>query len=301
MNLFLMLHALGLGHELHGEHLLPIGTVYDPFVCRGLDALIYALYNGARFVLVGTPSGVTLAPEGGAHQSSITTSIGMELPGIQVCEPAYSTALDWLLCDGLARLSGPDGESLYLRLSTRPIDQAPFADSLARRSHDDLRADVLAGGHRLIEPDGPADVVVMAVGPVVPEAVEAVRRLSNEGVAALLIDVTSPDRLFSGWRASQRAAVSGGVRASGDFHLARLLTRAERSLPIVTVHDASSHAMSWVGGVFGQRTVPVGVDAFGQSGSIDDLYGIFGLLPDQLVNAALVAMEGLGDAAGGRA
>ena len=103
MNLFLLLQAFGLGHDLHGEHLLPIGTVYDPFVCRGLDALIYALYSGARFVVVGTPAGITLAPEGGAHQSTITPSIGLELPGLTFAEPAYAEALDWLLCDGLAR------------------------------------------------------------------------------------------------------------------------------------------------------------------------------------------------------
>ena len=124
MNLFLALHALGLGHELHGEHLIPIGTVYDPFVCRGLDALIYAVYNGARFVVVGTPAGVTLAPEGGAHQSTITASIGIELPGLTFAEPCYAQTLDWLLCDGIRRLGDPDGEAMYLRLSTRPIDQA---------------------------------------------------------------------------------------------------------------------------------------------------------------------------------
>src|SRR5690606_1765993 len=114
MNLFLALHALGLGHELHDHHLVPIGTVYDPFVCRGLDALIYGLYNGARLIVVGTPPGGTLAPEGGAHQSSITPSIGLELPGITYAEPASARELDWLLCDGIARLGEPDGDSLYL-------------------------------------------------------------------------------------------------------------------------------------------------------------------------------------------
>ncbi len=120
MNLFLLLGQLGLAHEHHGEMLLPVGTVYDPFVLRGLDAFVYSLYNGARFVVAGTPSGVTLAPEGGAHQSTITASVGMELPGVTFCEPAFHTEVDWLLCDGLAQLADPDGESLYLRLSTRP-------------------------------------------------------------------------------------------------------------------------------------------------------------------------------------
>src|SRR6056297_3624898 len=151
MNLFLALHAFGLGHELHGQHLLPIGTVYDPFVCRGLDALIHALYNDARFVVVGTPAGVTLAPEGGAHQSTITPSIGLGLPGLSYCEPAYAQAVDWLLCDGLAGLARPDGSSLYLRLSTRPLDQAPFAAAAERLGDDELRRQVLAGGYVLRE------------------------------------------------------------------------------------------------------------------------------------------------------
>ena len=173
MNLFLALHAFGLGHELHGQHLLPVGTVYDPFVCRGLDALIYALYNDARFVVAGTPSGVTLAPEGGAHQSSITPSIGLELPGLHYAEPAYARALDWLLCDGLQRLGYPDGGSLYLRLSTRRLDQSPFESASDRLGLEQLRVDVLAGGYRLIEPDDSADLVIVACGPVVSDELQA--------------------------------------------------------------------------------------------------------------------------------
>ena len=122
MNLFLLLQALGFGHDLHGEHLLPIGTVYDPFVCRGLDALIYALYSGSRFVVVGTPAGITLAPEGGAHQSTITPSIGLELPGLTYAEPAYARALDWLLCDGLAEL-GRAGRRLAVPAPVDPPDR----------------------------------------------------------------------------------------------------------------------------------------------------------------------------------
>jgi pyruvate dehydrogenase E1 component len=291
MNLFLMLHALGLGHELHGEHLLPIGTVYDPFVCRGLDALIYALYNGARFILVGTPSGITLAPEGGAHQSTITASIGMELPGITYAEPTYATALDWLLCDGLGRLGEPNGSSMYLRLTTRPIDQTPFRSAAERVGDDALRRDVLAGGYRLVSPETPADVIIVTSGAVMPEVIESAARLHDEGVETLVIDATSIDRLYQGWRAAHRTALASGTRTRTDFHLAKLLSVVERRAPIVTVHDASSHAMAWIGSVFGQRVVPVGVDTFGQSGTIADLYGEFGLLPDQLVNAALMALD----------
>ena len=292
MNLFLLLHALGLGHELHGEHILPVGTVYDPFVCRGLDALIYGLYSGARFVVVGTPAGITLAPEGGAHQSTITPSIGLELPCLTYAEPAYATALDWLLCDGLARLGTPDGTSLYLRLSTRPIDQRPFAGAAERLGDERLRFDVLAGGYRLREPStGDAAVVLATCGPVVPEVLDAADALEAEGLPALVLDLTSPDRLYHEWRTGLRDAARQARTASDDHHLARLLSRDERRLPIVTVHDASSHHLAWLGGVFGVPVFPVGVDAFGQSGSIPELYGLFDLLPEQIVNAALVAIS----------
>ncbi len=293
MNLFLLLSQLGLSHDHHGEALLPIGTVYDPFVCRGLDALVYALYNDARFVVVGTPSGISLAPEGGAHQSTITASIGVELPGLTFAEPAYGPCLDWLLCDGLARLSEPDGRSLYLRLSTRPIDPAPFLAARDRLGEERLRNDVLAGGYRLVEPDDSGrwpGVVLAASGAVMPEVVETARLLREEEVASVVLDITSLGRLYTGWRQSQRRAAQQALAARPDHHLARLLAPAERNWPIVTVHDASSHAMAWLGSVFGARTVPVGVDDFGQSGTISELYGAFDLLPEQLVNAALVSL-----------
>ena len=291
MNLFLTLHAFGLGHELHGEHLLPIGTLYDPFVCRGLDALIYALYNGARFIVVGTPAGVTLAPEGGAHQSTITASLGMELPNITYAEPCYARALDWLLCDGLQRLGAVDGDSMYLRLSTRPINQAPFEQLAKQRGRDALRADVLNGGYRLIEPVGQAEIIIAATGPVVPEAVAAAEQLTNEGINALVLDLTSPDRIYRQWRNSLRTAARSGIAPSDHVHLSTLIAPHERHLPIVTLQDAASHTLAWLGSVYGTKVVPVGVDEFGQSGTIAELYGVFDLLPEQVVNAALVALS----------
>lgn len=291
MNLFLMLQALGLAHELHGEHLLPIGTVYDPFVCRGLDALIYALYNGARFVVAGTPAGVTLAPEGGAHQSSITPSIGLELPGLDYAEPAFAQTLDWLLCDGLQRLGDPEGSSLYLRLSTRPIDQTPFEELVANGDLELLRQQVLAGGYRLREPSGThAEVVLATCGPVVPQVLGAADILADEGLPSVVLDLTSPDRLYREWRQSLRAATREARTAPPTFHLAKLLAPHERGLPIVTIHDAASHHLAWLGAVFGTRTVPVGVDEFGQSGTIADLYRSFDLTSEQIANAALLAM-----------
>jgi pyruvate dehydrogenase E1 component len=290
MNLFLMLHALGLGHELHGEQLLPIGTVYDPFVCRGLDALIYALYSGARFIMVGTPAGITLAPEGGAHQSSITPSIGLELPGLTYAEPTYARALDWILCDALAQLSHPQGTSAYLRLTTRPILQDPFEAVVAARGEGAVRRDVLAGGYRLREPgDRPAEVILATCGAVVPEVLAAADLLAAEGLPSLVLDLTSPDLLFRDWRTTLTTATRGGRSAAPTHHLARLLAPHERRLPIVTVQDSASHHLAWLGSVFGAPVVPVGVDDFGQSGTIAALRTAFDMTPDQIVNAALLA------------
>jgi pyruvate dehydrogenase E1 component len=187
-------------------------------------------------------------------------------------------------------LSDPDGSSLYLRLSTRPVDQRPFAAAADRLGDEHLRADVIAGGYRLREPDGSAAVVLASCGPVLPEVLAAAEHLQAEGVPALVLDITSSDRLYRGWRGELRDAARSASRPAGGHHLARLLTGGERHVPIVTVHDAASHHLAWLGGVFGARTVPVGVDAFGQSGSIAELYGAFDLLPDQVVNAALVAL-----------
>ena len=167
------LSQFGLRGELFGERLAPIGSVYDPFIARGLDALIYALYVKSRFVLVGTPSGVTLAPEGGAHQSTVTPSLGIELPGLRGYEPVFAREVAWTLLEGIRGCLDPDdGFATYLRLATRPIDQSLAAPVEARLGLDGWRDAVLAGGYRLIEaaeatdplPAGSPVVEVIAAG-----------------------------------------------------------------------------------------------------------------------------------------
>lgn len=307
MNLFLLLGQLGLSWDLSGQPLLPVGTVYDPFVLRGLDALVHAVYSGSRFVVAGTPSGVTLAPEGGAHQSTITASVGLELPGVTFLEPAYATALDWLLCDALGRIAaGPttpttaapaeDG-AYYLRLTTRPIDQAPFEAARERLGDAVLRRHVLAGAYRLVDAhhahpglrdEGAPVVHLVGSGAVLPEVVAAADELAAEGIAAHVVDVTSLDRLYGSWQRTLRQ----GVRTATAPSLAGPLRTAfgDRA-PVVTVHDASSHAMAWVGSALGVPAVPLGVDAFGQSGSVRELYELHDLLPGSIVNAALAALS----------
>ncbi|MCP3988612.1 MAG: pyruvate dehydrogenase [Actinomycetia bacterium] len=293
MNLFMLLGQLGLSHDHHGEHLIPIGTVYDPFVLRGLDALIYGLYNGSRFIVAGTPSGVTLAPEGGAHQSTITPSVGAELPGINYTEPAYATEVDWLLCDAIDQLGRADGESTYLRMSTRPIDQTPFAAALDRIGVDQLRADVLAGGYRLVEAadvTGPS-VTIVTTGAMAPEAVAAAEVLTAEGVRAAVVHLTSPDRLYRGWKRGQRRAIATASANPDACHLERVLSADGTIHPVVSVHDASSHALAWIGSALGTRQVSLGVDRFGESGTIRDLHVLTGISTDNIVNAALMASQ----------
>lgn len=292
MNLFLLLGQLGLAHEHHGEMLLPIGTVYDPFVLRGLDAFVYSLYNAGRFIVAGTPSGVTLAPEGGAHQSTITPSVGMELPGVWFAEPAYATELDWLLCDAVAGLCDPDGESAYLRLSTRPVDQRPFGAALERHGEDTLRAAVLSGGYRLRDAD-PAlatGVVVATSGAMVPEAVAAATELEQEGVGTTVLVVSSADRLYRDWHRPLRTAVAGCRPGNRGTHLDSLVPADERGRPVISVQDAASHSLAWLGSALGARQVPLGVDRFGESGRIADLHEITGISAAHIVNAALIAV-----------
>lgn len=296
MNLFSLLGQLGLTGEMFGEPLVPVGTVYDPFVLRGLDAFVHALYSGSRFVVAGTPSGVTLSYEGGAHQSVVTASLGMELPGVTFAEPAYPVAVDWLLCDGVRRVLDPDGDSLYLRLSTRPVDSEPFERVLAAVGEERLRADVLAGGYRLLDEADGAErgaplVHLVASGAVVPEVLAAAAVLADEGVAVSVTDVTSADRLFRDWRGGVLAAVESATVRSGPPHLSRLFPPAQRRAPIVTVHDASPHALGWLGSVFGVPVVPLGVERFGQAGSIPDVYRYHAVDEAAVVNAALAALD----------
>ncbi|WP_433688446.1 transketolase-like TK C-terminal-containing protein [Micromonospora carbonacea] len=305
MNLFLLLGQLGLSWDLSGQPLLPVGTVYDPFVLRGLDAFLYGTYSGSRFVVAGTPSGVTLAPEGGAHQSTITASVGLELPGVTFVEPAYAATLDWLLCDALGQIAAggtpastaapvEDG-AYYFRLSTRPIDQAPFEAARARLGDAVLRRQAVAGAYRLVDAhaahpelaDAPV-VQLAASGAVLPEVLAAAAELADEGVAAHVVDVTSLDRLYRAWQRTLRQ----GVRTATVPSVPGALRSAfVDRVPVVTVHDAASHAMAWLGSAVGAPAVPLGVDEFGQSGSVRELYELHDLLPGSIVNAALAALS----------
>ncbi|MEI6551771.1 MAG: 1-deoxy-D-xylulose-5-phosphate synthase N-terminal domain-containing protein [Actinomycetes bacterium] len=307
MNLFTLLGQLGISGDTSDQPLIPIGTVYDPFVLRGLDAFIYSVYSGAKFIVAGTPSGVTLAPEGGAHQSTITPSVGVELPGVVLMEPAFAQSLDWLLCDALAHVAGakknttpdltPNELAFYFRLTTRSIDQQPFYEAKQRIGEATLRSQVLAGAYKLVDgraalakqDDQRAPVVYLASsGAVMPEVLTAAKQLALEGVIAHVIDITSLGRVFGSWQRTLKQ----GIRTATTPSLPGVLrTTFTEKAPIVSIHDGSSHAMAWLGSAVGMPQVAMGVDSFGQSGNIPDLYAMHDLNSESIINGALAALS----------
>jgi pyruvate dehydrogenase E1 component len=298
MNLFIALSALGLSHAINGERLLPIGTLYDPFIARGLDALNYACYQDARFILVATPSGITLAPEGGAHQSIAEPLIGLAQDGLAAFEPAFvdelavilAFALDYIQRDSDAEASERNwlrdetGGSVYLRLSTRPVEQ------IARVMTPALRQAIVDGAYWLREPGPNCQVVVAYTGVVAPEAIQAVGLMAEDRRDVGLLAVTSADRLNAGWTAACRARERGLVNARS--HIERLFAGLPRHCGIVSVLDGHPATLAWLGAVDGHRVRPLGVEHFGQTGSIADLYRHYGIDANAIIAAAQAIAPG---------
>ncbi len=295
-NLFMMLGQLGLSFEMNDELLYPIGTLYDPFVRRGLDAYVYSIYSGAKFIAVGTPSGITLAPEGGAHQSLITPSIGVEMPDVAFYEPCFGQELEWIMLDALENIRTRKN-STYLRLTSKRVDQEIFnvpEDDLTARER--LRRQVLAGAYRLIDRTHEADyqpgvnvVHIMACGAMVPEAVEASRQLMDEGVYANVINITGPGPLYKRFQDSVNAAMKSKPEMS-EF-MADVVPVADRVGPVITVVDGHPHSLAWIGSALNTVSLPLGVSGFGQSGDRPDLYREYGIDVESIMAACFGALE----------
>jgi pyruvate dehydrogenase E1 component len=298
MNLFLLLGAAGLSHSLFGKRLIPIGTVYDPFVCRGLDALNYACYQDARFMIVGTPSGVTLAPEGGAHQSIGTPLIGMSQDGLAAFEPAFADelgvimewAFDYLQRDGdndpdeRTWLRDETGGSVYLRLTTKPLEQP------LKRVDDDFRQGAIDGAYWLRKPGPNCSVVIAYQGAVADEAIAAAGMIGEHRRDIGVLAVTSADRLNAGWTAAQRERARGNARAKS--HVESLLDPLPDHCAVVTVIDGHPATLSWLGAVAGHRTIPHGVEHFGQTGTIGDLYRHFRIDRNSIAASVMALTSG---------
>jgi pyruvate dehydrogenase E1 component len=296
-NLFILLSALGLSHSINGVRLLPIGTLYDPFIARGLDQLNYACYQDARFMVAATPSGITLAPEGGAHQSIAEPLIGLAQDGLAAFEPAFVDELAVIMRWAFAYMQKSGGEqseqnwlrdetggSVYLRLSTRPIEQ------ISRAMTDELRQGIVDGAYWLRKPGPNAQVIVAYSGAMAPEAIAAIGLMGEDRRDVGLLAVTSADRLNAGWTAAQRARERGLVHARA--HIERLLSDVPAHCGIVTVLDGHPATLAWLGSVAGHRTRSLGVEHFGQTGSLADLYQHYGIDANAIVAAAQAIAPG---------
>ena len=276
-NFFLMLASMGLSGPHFGTRLLPIGTVYDPFIARGLDALNYACYQDARFLLVGTPSGLTLGPEGGAHQSINTPLIGMGQPGLVYFEPAYADEVALMMRWAFDHMQADNGSSVYLRLTTRAIPQTA-------RQDDTWQSDALKGGYWLKKPGNGAQAAIVFTGAIAPEILAAYEALSDDIPGLGVLNVTSPDLLHRGWSAQRAARWKGGD--TQPCHAQALLSELADDAGLITAIDGSPSALSWLGGVRGMAVSPLGTDRFGQTGDLPDLYHEYRLDAEAVIEAA---------------
>ena len=293
-NLFMMLGQLGQSFEANGELLFPIGTLYDPFVRRGLDAFVYSIYSGAKFIVVGTPSGITLAPEGGAHQSVTTPSIGTEMPELDFYEPCFGKEVEWIMLNALEQVR-QRSRSSYLRLTSKRVDQALFTLPDDPVEREQLRIRVLQGAYPLVSRSSEEDyrpgenvVHIMTCGAMIPEAVAASDELLREGVYANVINITGPGPLYRNYQDGVRLAVGG---TAAEPFMSDIIPPDERTAPIVTVADAHPHSLAWLGGALGTKTIPLGVADFGQSGNRSELYKEYGIDVDSIIAACFTALE----------
>jgi pyruvate dehydrogenase E1 component len=288
-NLVGLLGELGATWSRWGEPLLPIGVLYDPFVARALEPWSFGIYAGGQSILVGTPSGISLAPEGGAHQSVITPSVGIEQPGCTSYEPAFALDTEWCLLASLARLGRPGGTSAYLRLSTRPVDQTLAAVPAGPDARELRRRQCVAGAYPIRRHADP-QVTIAAMGAVLTEALDAADRLDAAGTGADVVCVTSPDLLY------RAVAARDGLQDEPSWILGQVFP-GSRARPLVTVLDGHPHTLAFMAGINGSASVQLGVHQFGQSGDAGEVYRHHGLDAGSIVRAAL---DLAGRAPGGR-
>ena len=275
-NLFLALGAAGLSKNIFGSSLIPIGTIYDTFISRGLDALNYAVYQDARFLLVATPSGISLGPEGGAHQSIITPLIGIGQPNLLMFEPTYADELEVILRYTFSFMQQENGSSVYVRLSTRNITQ------ISRDLTPSLESDILSGGYWLDGDGINSEVIIVFSGVIAPEVIEAAEKMQDDEINISILSVTSNDRLYKNWKQSHKDKSQG---INNKSRIEKLFENTCDESVIITINDGHSSTLGWIGGAVGKKIISLGVDEFGQSGNLKDLYKYYSLDSDAIVDA----------------
>ena len=257
-NLFLLLASLGISDKLFGTRLLPIGTIYDTFIGRGLDSLNYATYIDARFILVGTPSGVTLSHEGGAHQSIITPNIGISQPNLTYYEPSFADELNFLFFWALEHIQKKDGTSIYFRLSTKKLIQPN------RKLSKKDQIEIVSGCYWLEAPKTKNPIILICTGVIVGEVEKMRKEIIDEELDLGILIATSPDKLYEDWMNSKKN--------NSHSHIEKTLKSINRNSPIISIIDAHSSSLAWVGSVLGHKVYPMGINKFGQSGDLNEIY-----------------------------
>ena len=257
-NLFLLLASLGISDKLFGKRILPVGTIYDTFIGRGLDALNYATYIDARFILVGTPSGVTLSHEGGAHQSILTPNIGISQPNLTYYEPSYADELEFLFFWALKYIQKKEGSSIYFRLSTKKLIQPE------RKLSQKNKQNIIKGCYWLYKPKTSQPIILICTGVMIGEVEKLKEEITEEEIDIGILIATSPDKLYSDWINSKNNNTSS--------HIEKILELYTRNTALITIIDAHSSSLAWIGSVLGHRVYPMGLSKFGQSGELDEIY-----------------------------
>jgi pyruvate dehydrogenase E1 component len=205
----------------------------------------------------------------------------MAQDGLASFEPAFVDELAAIMAFGFRHMQreGGEGGSVYLRLSTRSIEQPQ------RLMSPELREAITDGAYWLRKPGPNAEVVVAYTGAVAAEAIEATGFIGESRRDVGLLAITSVDRLHAGWTAARqlRRDRRGLPHLS---HIEKLLTPLPRECGIVTVIDGHPAALGWLGSVRGHRVEALGVEHFGQTGSIDELYRSYGIDANAIIDAA---------------
>jgi pyruvate dehydrogenase E1 component len=295
-----------MGHHA-GIPFFPIMTVYDFFIKRALDQLYYNLYWGAEFVILGTPSGVTLSSEGAQH----SWKSDIQVPNLITWEPIFALEVDWILCESIRRHFDDENDGrrgVLIRAVTRGMEQKEQLRRLRRHPRfrtnpadlqseplddeailEQARKDCLSGAYYLVDFRGQPDyepgvnvVNLFCMGAVATEALEASDKLRPQGIYANVIAVSSPELLLGNLAAQNDFAhLRHGLGLDGNLHLVprgvvdeapELVTLAGRRVPVVSVHDGEAGLLDNIGSILGVRHEALAVRKFSKCGRPDQVY-----------------------------
>jgi len=269
------------------------------FQKHGLDAQIVnvrsgpigmsALASGETQFHVGSATGASIGAMAGGLDLVFIAGLINKLDGAFVVAPNIRTPSDLKgKRIGLQSIGG--GIWMFTMLALEHWGLNPERDNIQLRVIGDqsvlaqaVASDIIDGAYWLRPPGPNAAAVIAFTGAIAPEAMLAAGLIAEDRRDVGLLAITSADRLNAAWQAAGRARQRGNHSALS--HIERLLAPLSRECGIVTVLDGHPAALAWIGGVYGHRVKALGVEHFGQSGTIADLYRHYGIDANAIVNA----------------